>query len=342
MSNTRSTLRLTLMIFFLIFTLFPSLAVQEEEAEIIRPRSVEGEGIFNNNVKLLIDGQSPAEGSPWDSPHSIYWENTDTYFMLDLGGIFQITGLLIQVDGNDDYNIDYSEDGLEYIPLIQILEGHGDIASGMDTVSTVFTDPHYVDDLEFGPVSARFVKVYATGGDYHFSLSEIQVFGYRGESSEEEVDAEEGQIIRPVGIEPSGNFNNDAQLIVDGRIPYEESSWNASECVYWQDVSTSFVIDLGDVYEISGIVVQVDADDDYRMDFSLAGDDYIPLLDILRDDGEVGKGMDTMSSIPGHSEFITELEFFPVQARYIRIYALDGNGEFSVSEVQVFGRRPSI
>jgi hypothetical protein len=339
--HDRSTLRMTLPIIFLIFTLLPSLIAQDEEAEIILPRSVQGEGIYNNEVKALIDGQSPAEGSPWDSPNSIYWENTEAFFLLDLGGVFRVTGLLIQVDGNDDYNIDYSLDGIEYISLIQISESHGTVASGMDTMSTVSSDPNYVVDLEFEPVSARFVKVYATGGDNRFSLSEIQIFGYREESTEA-VDEGEGQIIRPSGIEGTGDFNNSLDLIIDGRIPYEEGGWDESECVFWRDLGTSFVIDLGDVYEVSGIVVQVDSDDDYRIEFSLTDDDYVPLMEIVRDDGEVVKGMDTLSSIPGHSEFVAELEFFPVQTRFIRIYALDGNGEFSVSEVLIFGRRPSF
>ncbi|MFC2165563.1 discoidin domain-containing protein [Acidobacteriota bacterium] len=342
MINIRVTLRITFIIVFLTFILFPSLNAQDEEPDIVLPRSVEGEGIYNNDVKILIDGQSPAEGSPWDSPHNIYWENTDAFFLLDLGGVFQITGLLIQVDGNDVYNIEYSEDGTGYIPLIQIVEAHGNIASGMDTMSTVLSDPHYVVDLEFESVSARFIKVYATGGDNHFSVSEIQVYGYRDDSSSGAVDEGEGQIIRPSGIEASGNFSNSTDLIVDGRIPYEESGWDEPGCVFWQDVDTSFVIDLGDVYEVLGIVVQVDSDDDYRIEFSLSGDDFVPLVEILRADGEVTMGMDTMSSIPTHPEFISELEFFPVQARFIRIFALDGNGEFSVSEVQVFGRRPSI
>ena len=341
MIHTRSTFRVAIPIIFLILTLFPSLSAQDEEADVILPRSVQGDGIFKNEVKILIDGQSPAEGSAWDSPNSVHWEDTDTFFLLDFGGIFQVTGFLIQVDGNDNYSIDYSLDGEEYFPLIQISEGYGNIASGMDTMSTVSTDPNYVVDLEFEPVSARFVKVYSTGGDNQFSLSEIQVYGYRGES-DEAVEEEEGRIIRPVKIEGFGDFSNSADLIVDGRIPYEETAWDESECVFWQDVDTSFIIDLGSVYEISGLVVQIDSDDDYRIEYSLNGEDYIPLLEILMDDGEVVKGMDTMSSIPSHPEFITELEFFPVQAQYLRIYAIGGNGEFSASEVQVFGRSPSI
>lgn len=342
MINIRSSLRLTLVTLFLVYTLLPLLNAQEEDVEVISPRSVVGEGIYNNNVKILIDGQSPAEGSPWDSPHSIFWENTDTFFVLDLGGVFQITGILIQVDGNDNYNIDYSEDGTEYRPLIQILEAHGNIASGLDTISNVVSNPHYVVDLEFEPVSTRFVKVYATSGDNQFSVSEFQVFGVRADTPSEALDTGEDRVIRPEGIEAQGEFNNSADLIVDGRIPFEESAWDASECVFWRDVDTSFLIDLGDVYEITGIVVQVDSDDDYRIEFSLAGDDFIPIMEIVRNDGEVAEGMDTMSSIPGHPEFITELEFFPVQTRFIRVYALDGDDEFSVSEIQVFGRPPSL
>jgi len=71
--NIRSSLRLTLVTLFLVYTLLPLLNAQEEDVEVISPRSVVGEGIYNNNVKILIDGQSPAEGSPWDSPHIMFW-----------------------------------------------------------------------------------------------------------------------------------------------------------------------------------------------------------------------------------------------------------------------------
>ena len=117
---------------------------QETERENIIPRSVEGEGYFTNAVQLLIDGQSPPEGSAWNSDHNIYWQRTDTHFILDLGGEFNLSGILLQVDGNDDYNLDYSMDGIDYIPLLQIRENHGEIVSGMDTMSTVPGDPHFL------------------------------------------------------------------------------------------------------------------------------------------------------------------------------------------------------
>jgi hypothetical protein len=314
-------------------------SLQEDQQEIITPRSIEGEGFFNNTVRLLIDGQSPPEGSAWNSDHNIYWERTDTSFIVDLGGEFIVTGLLLQVDGNDNYNIDYSLDGLDYLPLIQILEDYGEIASGMDTMSTIPEDPHFVVDLEFEPVSARFIKVTAVAGDSKFALSEIQVFGERGAVTE--IPGDESKIIQPALITSTGEFENDMNLIIDGRIPFEESEWNDAQNVFWEDPEVSFIIDLGQIYEVTGIVIQVDTNDDYRIEYSVNSVDYIVLTEILSSDGEVLGGMDTMSSIPDHPEYVEDLEFFPLRARYLRIYATEGDGRFSISEFQVFGYRPS-
>jgi hypothetical protein len=314
-------------------------SLQESDREIIIPRSVEGEGVFINTVRLLIDGQSPPEGSAWNSGHNIHWQETDTYFILDLGGDFTVSGLLLQVDANDDYNVDYSLDGIDYIPLVQIRENHGDIASGMDTMSTVPGDPHFVMELEFEPVSARFIKVTAVAGDAKFALSEVQVFGERGAVTEPS--EAEGKIIRPAQITSIGEFENDVNLIIDGRIPFEESGWNETQTVFWEDPDVSFVIDLGHIYEVTGIVVQVDTNDDYVIEYSVNGEDYVVLTEILGSDGEVLEGMDTMSSIPGHPEYVEDLEFFPLRTRYLRIFATNGDSQFSISEFQVFGYRPS-
>lgn len=325
-------------IFITVFSL-GGLSFQEDTNEMIRPRSVEGDGAYTNSIRILIDGQSPPEGSDWNSDHNIYWQRTDTNFILDLGGVFDVTGLLLQVDGNDDYNIDYSSDGVDYIPLVRIGADHGDIASGMDTMSTIPGNPHFVPELEFEPVSARFIKTYAIGGDGKFAMSELQVFGELG--AREEPLEEESRIIRPSRIDGAGAFTNDANLIIDGRIPFEESAWNGPQCVFWENLDTTFIIDIGDIYEITGIVVQVDTDDDYRIEYSVNGQDYVILTEILASDGEVSEGMDTLSSIPGHPEYVEALEFFPLRARYIRIFAADGNNQFAISELQVFGHPPS-
>jgi hypothetical protein len=325
-------------IFTVAFTLI-LYSFQESERENIIPRSVEGEGYFTNAVQLLIDGQSPPEGSVWNSDHNIFWQRTDTYFILDLGGEFTVSGLLLQVDANDGYNIDYSLDGIDYIPLVQIRENHGDIASGMDTMSTIPGDPHFVLELEIEPVSARFIKLTAVTGDSQYALSEVQVFGERG--AVPEPTETESKIIRPDSITAVGEFENDENLIIDGRIPFEESGWNETQTVFWEDPDVSFGIDLGQIYEITGIVIQVDSNDDYRIEYSVNGEDYVILTEILGSDGDVLDGMDTLSSIPEHPEYVEALEFFPLRARYLRIFAADGDNQFSLSEFQVFGYLPS-
>ncbi|MEE9390838.1 MAG: hypothetical protein V3U91_06305, partial [Candidatus Aminicenantaceae bacterium] len=125
---------------------------QETEGELIRPRAVEGEGIYNNRIQLLVDGQMPAEGSEWDGELCVHWENTETFFVFDLGGVFQVNGILLQVDSDDDYQIDYSLNGEEYFPLLAIGAGDGEVESGMDTMSTVIDDPENVPGWELSPV----------------------------------------------------------------------------------------------------------------------------------------------------------------------------------------------
>jgi len=307
-------------------------AEQVEEPEPVQPRSVLGDGVYNNDLRLLIDGRYLPEGSKWDSENGIFWNDTDTFFVIDLGGMFEITGISLQVDGNDDYRIDYSEEGNEYFPAFQI-QGTGSRTNpGMDTVSSINGDPQYKEGLAFSPFSARFIKIRAAGGDSRYAVSEVQIFGYL----EDPAAGSESRIIRPGGIEASGNFSNNADLIVNGRIPFEGSEWNSEECVYWEDVDVFFEIDLEDVYELTGLLIQVDSNDDYRIEYSVSGEDYVPLIEILRTDGEVTAGMDTMSSLADHPEFVSELEFLPVRARIIRVYALGGAG-FSISELQIFG-----
>lgn len=83
------------------------------------------------------------------------------------------------MDNNDDYKIDYSPDGKTFSPLLIIKKEYGEIGYGMDTMITESGDPEYVSQLDFQPVSAKFLKIYATGGDNNYSISELTVITER-------------------------------------------------------------------------------------------------------------------------------------------------------------------
>lgn len=50
-------------------------------------------------------------------------------------------------------------------------------------------------------------------------------------------------------------------------------------------------------------------------------------------DGEIGFGMDTMSSDLAHPEYIDNIDFASVQARYLRIFSLSGDDKYTAAEI---------
>gem|GEM_PF-1461967 len=143
--------------------------------------------------------------------------------------------------------------------------------------------------------------------------------------------------ISPKQVSGHGNYSNSPDLIIDGKLPKETTSWTGPQCVYWNGIKARFVIDLGRVEQVSGILVQVDNNDDYRVDYSTDGRKYFRLTDIKKGYGEINWGIDTLSSIPGHPEYISQMAFTPVKARFIKFYAAGGDNSYCLSELQVFG-----
>jgi hypothetical protein len=87
-----------------------------------------------------------------------------------------VTAVSIQVNAGGRYRIDYSMDDRNYIPLVEIAGAVGDVSTGMDTISTLPTDPEYVVDLDFFPSEARYLKIYAVEGDGPYAVSELLVY----------------------------------------------------------------------------------------------------------------------------------------------------------------------
>jgi len=310
---------------------------QEMESELVIPRSVEGDGIYSHLLALIVDGRVAQSGSARDGEACVLWDDAATSFTIDLGRAFSVTGLLVQVDGDDDYRIDVSREGNEFELLLRIDGAWGNAETGMETWSSRDADPGYEAGMVFEPVEARYLRIQGAGSDSGYALAEFQVMGHAIAGEEEIGEESPAVLLRPVSVDSGDGMELEAEKIIDGIIPPEGSDARAAEVVFWETGDTVFTVDLGMECEISGIRIQVDHDDDYHIDSSIDGVEFFPLVEITGDDGEIADGMDTMNSAGDDPEFIPGLTFFPVAARYIRIYGVRGDG-FALSEIQFFGR----
>jgi hypothetical protein len=83
----------------------------------------------------------------------------------------------------------------------------------------------------------------------------------------------------------------------------------------------------------------VDNNDIYRMQTSMDNVTFTPLFYVLPSDGAVSEstgGMDTMTSFAG-PDFVANMAFSPINARYLRVYGESGDSFFSMGGVQAFG-----
>lgn len=136
-----------------------------------------GFGDYGEDAEMLIDQSMPGEGTEILDSACVYWYSTDTYFIIDLGKVFVLEGLTLQVDNNDDYTLEASEDGNEFTPFLYLSADWGETGFGMETISTLKNDPEHVPGAVIPPTRARFLKVAATGGDQAYAVSEVLMFG---------------------------------------------------------------------------------------------------------------------------------------------------------------------
>jgi hypothetical protein len=146
-------------------------------AALITPAGITGSGNYNNSPSLIIDNFIPSEWTDWTDSTCVWWYFTGPYFVIDLGGQYQVQDIVVQVDNNDGYKIDFSTDNVTYTNLMSISSAYGEITYGMDTMSTQAANQEYMSQLDFATVTARYLKIYATDGDDCYSVSEIQAYG---------------------------------------------------------------------------------------------------------------------------------------------------------------------
>ena len=150
--------------------------VSSAQAAPVSAVSATGTGSFNNSSDLLIDGVVATEGSYWRAGTSVWWSGMDPTFTIDLGNVVLLQDLFLQVDNNDAYQVNYSLDNSSWSSLFSIQIGDGEIGWGMDSMSTDSLSSEYISTLDFSPVNARYLSIFAIGGDNSYSVSEIQAF----------------------------------------------------------------------------------------------------------------------------------------------------------------------
>ena len=289
--------------------------------------TVTGYGSYNNDASLIADGVTPAQGTAWNDSACVWWHGTQPYFVMDLGTVTRVSKVTLQVDNNDEYVVEYSQDGKIYRNLFTVRPSFGQVGWGMDTMSTDPSSPDYVHQIEFPPVMARFIKIRAAGGDDCYAVSELTV----GDPAYVPPANAGGGM----SVSGYGPFHNDAALIIDGAVPAQGTSWTDAACVWWNGTKTFFVVDLGMSRRVGNVRLQVDNNDDYVVEYSEDGKTYRNLFTVRASYGEVGWGMDTMSTDPGSPDYVPELRFAPVTARYLKIRAIGGDDCYAVSELSV-------
>ena len=275
------------------------------------------------SIPKLTDNIYANEGASYNDTHAIVLpkEASDTdasavtnALVIDLGSEYTLCGGMtcstgfpkIQASGPDVFQIDTSTDGASWYDYALFpVAPNGE--SGLRTRPSI-PEPN---------INARYVRVWARPGqDGKYGISELELFA-----------------VLSTGVQPI-SLNKPAfgpqPLITNGEYAPEGTSWDDTlYAVKLPNVGTTYAqtIDLGEVRSgINHVKVQADRNDTYQLDASVDGLVWTPLYLANR---VSGNGLTTRDSGP-----------LPLTAaRYLRVYATDGDGEYSVSEVQVFSNR---
>lgn len=121
----------------------------------------------------------------WDDARNVHWVDqegaTGATLLFDLGGVHLLQDVTLSQDNNDVYQLDTSLDGSTWTTLVTALQlGHGGQWGGVSMVkksSDAAEALSYVPHMEFAPVQAAYVRLYAVGGDRLYSMGEVQFNG---------------------------------------------------------------------------------------------------------------------------------------------------------------------
>lgn len=117
----------------------------------------------------LSDGITPVNQTSYAIPgQTVWWHSASTYFTIDFGGLVSFDEALLSVDHNDNYLVSYSTDGINFTDLFTVLRSEGTINWGLEAFQK-----------SFDSVTARYLRVQASGGDSAYGVGELHVLGER-------------------------------------------------------------------------------------------------------------------------------------------------------------------
>jgi hypothetical protein len=134
-----------------------------------------------------------------------------------------------------------------------------------------------------------------------------------------------GDLLRKARVAQSKGAERVAR-VHDGEAAVEGGPWDTTATTRLLNSDSFIVFDLGEVRPIKAIWIQADANDDYVLETSLEGEHF----DVAWRSGPgLGSGM--------RERFTSDLQ---KQARFLKLSASGGDGNYSVGELQVFEATP--
>jgi hypothetical protein len=155
-------------------------------AEAVNVTSVTGTGTYNHSPDpLLVDGDF-ALGTWWTDSPNVWWTGqtgaAGVTLKASFDQLYTLTDMTIGVDNNDAYAVQVSTDNAVWHTLFTSLPASWDpayVSGGVSMIqrSSDGTHPAYSVLIDFPAVQARYVRVFAVGGDNQYAVSELQFAG---------------------------------------------------------------------------------------------------------------------------------------------------------------------
>lgn len=155
-------------IILLILLIIPSVLHAADTFNLTSGKPFAIRNVRNDNVAHLGESSLPPEGTPWASPEAALFNGADSLVAVDLMTEAPIKALLLQADCDDNYYVEASTDGSNWLPLWEVPQKFS-YDCGLTTRTTTLSYP----------VHARLLRVRAPRTDKNndaVAISRLQAF----------------------------------------------------------------------------------------------------------------------------------------------------------------------